>query len=91
VVLNLIDPAMIEMLAPASSTQLVRYTNRLQCKQMIPRVGDIFQIPLPDGRFAYGKVFRDASVGIYETFSMRLLTYLSNRHSHLSLGFMMTY
>ena len=34
---------------------------------MTPRVGDIFQIPLPDGRYAYGKVFRDASVGIYET------------------------
>ena len=34
---------------------------------MSPRVGDIFQIPLPNGRFAYGKVFRDASVGIYDT------------------------
>jgi len=34
---------------------------------MTPRIGDIFQVPLPDGRFAYGKVFRDASVGIYET------------------------
>jgi len=33
---------------------------------MTPRVGDIFQIPLPNGCFAYGKVFRDASVGIYE-------------------------
>jgi Immunity protein 26 len=30
------------------------------------RVGDIFQIDLPDGRFAYGKVFRDASIGIYQ-------------------------
>jgi len=36
---------------------------------MNPRVGDIFEIPLPNGRFAYGKVFRDASVGIYETVS----------------------
>ena len=34
---------------------------------MTPRVGDIFQIPLPDGRYAYGKIFRDASIGIYET------------------------
>jgi hypothetical protein len=34
---------------------------------MDPCVGDIFQVPLPDGRFAYGKVFRDASVGIYDT------------------------
>ena len=31
-----------------------------------PKVGDIFQIPLPNDRFAYGKVFRDASVGIYD-------------------------
>ena len=30
------------------------------------RVGDIFQIVLPNGKFAYGKVFRDASVGIYQ-------------------------
>ena len=29
--------------------------------------GDVFQIPLPDGRFAYGRVFKDASVGIYST------------------------
>jgi hypothetical protein len=27
--------------------------------------GDVFQIPLPDGRFAYGRVYDDASVGIY--------------------------
>ena len=28
-------------------------------------VGDVFQIPLPDGTFAYGRVYKDASVGIY--------------------------
>jgi hypothetical protein len=34
------------------------------------RVGDIFRIALPDGRFAFGCVLRDASVGIYSgTFS----------------------
>jgi len=27
--------------------------------------GDVFQIRLPDGRYAYGRVYRDASVGIY--------------------------
>lgn len=27
--------------------------------------GDVFQIPLPDGRYAYGRVYDDASVGIY--------------------------
>jgi hypothetical protein len=31
-----------------------------------PKAGDVFQIPLPDDRLAYGKVFRDASVGVYE-------------------------
>ena len=31
-----------------------------------PQVGDIFEIRLPNEQFAYGKVFRDASVGIYE-------------------------
>jgi hypothetical protein len=28
-------------------------------------VGDILRIPLPDGRYAFGRVLRDASVGIY--------------------------
>ena len=28
---------------------------------------DVFQIPLPDGRFAYGRVYDDASIGIYST------------------------
>jgi hypothetical protein len=37
-----------------------------RAKRINPQVGDIFEIPLPDDRFAYGKVFRDASVGIYE-------------------------
>lgn len=27
--------------------------------------GDVFQISLPNGQFAYGRVYRDASVGIY--------------------------
>jgi hypothetical protein len=39
----------------------------MEVKEIVkPKVGDIFQIALPDGRFAYGKVFRDASVGIYQ-------------------------
>lgn len=38
---------------------------RINTKRVGPRVGDIFEIPLPDGRFAYGRVFRDAAVGIY--------------------------
>ena len=31
------------------------------------KLGDVFQIALPDGRFAYGRVYDDASVGIYST------------------------
>lgn len=41
-------------------------TKKAQAKRIRPKVGDIFQIALPDGRYAYGKVFRDASVGIYQ-------------------------
>ncbi len=41
-------------------------TEKAKRKRIRPQVGDIFQIPLPNGRFAYGKVFRDASVGIYQ-------------------------
>jgi len=33
------------------------------------KVGDVFQIPLPDGRFAYGRVYRDAAIGIYHEVS----------------------
>ncbi len=29
------------------------------------RVGDVFEIPLSSGTYAYGRVYRDASVGIY--------------------------
>lgn len=28
--------------------------------------GDVFEIPLPDGRFAYGRVYDDAGVAIYK-------------------------
>lgn len=37
-----------------------------KAKRIKPQVGDIFEIRLPDNRFAYGKVFRDASIGVYE-------------------------
>lgn len=33
------------------------------------KVGDVFEIPLPDGRFAYGRIYRDASIGIYREVS----------------------
>ncbi len=29
--------------------------------------GDVVEVPLPRGRFAYGRVYRDASVGFYRT------------------------
>lgn len=35
------------------------------------KIGDVFQIALPSGRFAYGRVYRDASVGIYSRTSTR--------------------
>jgi hypothetical protein len=33
------------------------------------RVGSVFEIPLPDGRFAYGRVYKDATVAIYHRLS----------------------
>lgn len=36
-------------------------------KRIRPKIGDVFEIPLPDGRFAYGRVYDDAGVGIYNT------------------------
>lgn len=34
-------------------------------KKRKPQVGDVFQVALPNGRYAYGRVFKDATVGIY--------------------------
>lgn len=33
------------------------------------KLGDVFQIPLPDGRFGYGRVYKDTSVGVYRQIS----------------------
>lgn len=33
------------------------------------KVGQIVAIPLPDGRFAYGKVFNDFDIGVYDFLS----------------------
>jgi immunity protein 26 of polymorphic toxin system len=33
------------------------------------RPSDVFQIALPNGKYAYGRVYRDASVGIYKQLS----------------------
>lgn len=32
-------------------------------------LGDVFEIPLPNGKFAYGRVYDDAGVGIYKFIS----------------------
>lgn len=29
------------------------------------RLGDVIEVPLPRGRFAYGRVYRDAQIGFY--------------------------
>lgn len=34
-----------------------------------PKVGDVIQVELPTGRYAYGRVLRDASVAFYEATS----------------------
>lgn len=36
------------------------------------KVGQILAIPLPGGRYAYGKVFNDLDVGVYDFLSNRL-------------------
>ena len=34
-----------------------------------PEAGDVVQIALPDGRFAYGRVLRDAALAVYRAIS----------------------
>jgi hypothetical protein len=33
------------------------------------KIGDVFEIPLPNGKYAYGRVYDDAGVGIYNEVS----------------------
>lgn len=43
------------------------------------RLGDVFEIPLPNGQFAYGRIYDDAGIGIYN--------FLSERAKNPPLGF----
>jgi hypothetical protein len=36
-----------------------------------PKVGDVLQLSLPDGQFAYGRMLRDGSVAFYREMSQR--------------------
>lgn len=36
-----------------------------------PSLGAVCQISLPDGRYAYGRIFKDASIAIYRTVTLR--------------------
>jgi hypothetical protein len=38
--------------------------NMVRCRSVGPRLA-VIQVPLPDGRFAYGRVYRDATVCFY--------------------------
>jgi len=49
------------------SVKIVRKSQR-------PKPGDVIQIPLPNGRFAYGRLYKDASIAIYGEMSDRPLS-----------------
>jgi hypothetical protein len=34
-----------------------------------PKLGDVVEIPLPNGKYAYGRVYKDASIAIYKKLS----------------------
>jgi hypothetical protein len=38
-------------------------------KKIRPKIGDVFEIALPNGKYAYGRVYHDASIGIYRNIS----------------------
>lgn len=42
-------------------------------KKINPKLGDVVAIPLPNGRFAYAKVYRDAGLGVYDLVSGHIL------------------
>ncbi|MFF2874981.1 Imm26 family immunity protein [Gottfriedia sp. NPDC057991] len=41
-------------------------------KRIRRKVGNIYVIPLPNGNYAFGRTFRDASIGIYNHIGMRI-------------------
>lgn len=43
-----------------------------KAKKIKFKLGDVFEIPLPNGKFAYGRVYDDAGVGIYKRISKTL-------------------
>src|SRR5215211_5135101 len=45
------------------SPELARSCN-IMAQRIMP--GDVVAVPLDDGRFAFGLVFKDASIGVYE-------------------------
>ena len=38
-------------------------------KRSRPKPGTVVQIPLPDGKYAYGRVYDDAGLGVYRQVS----------------------
>jgi hypothetical protein len=38
-------------------------------KKIKPKLGDVIQIPLPNGMYAYGCIFKDTGLGIYKEIS----------------------
>jgi Immunity protein 26 len=38
-------------------------------KNILFKLGDVFEIPLPNQKFAYGRVYDDAGVGVYKEIS----------------------
>lgn len=43
-------------------------------RQRKTRLGDIIAIPLGDGHYGYGRVYRDASIGIFDMVSQEIKT-----------------
>jgi len=48
------------------------------------QLGDIVAIPLPDGRFGYGRIYRDLNIGIYQIVSESLLDVAQVRASPIA-------
>jgi hypothetical protein len=40
-------------------------------KKKRPKVGSVVEIPLPTGKYAYGRLYEDAGIGIYRKISVR--------------------
>jgi len=56
-------------------------------KKIKPKVGDVVQIPLPDGTYAYGRIFKETALAVYKQRSKKPNTPPASEDYQFVVGF----